>query len=68
MKRNILKAVEWGLVAVVTAILFVVARKAAIEFRGNTLWGGEILILMLPAFYAMAKCMIRDICLWFRGE
>ena len=60
-KKVVKKLIEWAFVLTCTIVLFVFARHAAVAWRGNDLWGGEVLMLTLPAFYAMVKSVVRDL-------
>ena len=62
MKRSVLRA---AIVAAVTIAAFVICRKAAVEARGNTLWGGEAIIpLLIPFAYGAIRGIVSDV----RGE
>lgn len=52
---------EYGLVIIASIILFAICRSYAVAWRGNTLYGGEVLVLMLPAIWAAAKHTIKEI-------
>lgn len=62
LKKNVRLTLEAIAVLAVTVVLFVLARKAGVEQRGSTLYGGEIVVLVaVPTLYAAVKSVVRDI-------
>lgn len=61
-KKTIKKILEAAAVVSVAAVMFMLARKAGIAYRGNELWGGELCVpfLIIGGWYAV-KGIIRDI-------
>lgn len=55
------KVAEWCTVLGATAWAYTASRAAAVAFRGNTAYGGELCVLALPLIYAAVRSIIRDL-------
>ena len=53
----------WVLAAVVTGVIYLLARRDAVAWRGNAAYGGEVLIPLLPLILWAGWRTVRD---WVR--
>ena len=42
--------------------LFKLFRPSAVEFRGTLLYGGEVMFLGMPLYWAAVESIVKDIC------
>lgn len=52
--------IKWAAIIFTSALLFLVAKDAAVKERGYTAFGGEYFILLLPFIYYVAERLIKD--------
>lgn len=57
----IAKLVKWVSIALIGYMLYRIIRPYAIAIRGNTLYGGEVLMLGLPLYWAAVEVIIKDV-------
>ena len=64
LDRGTAKRIAWAAAAaMLTVILSMWARAAAVEARGSTAWGGEMLVPLLPL---VGWCVWRTVRDWWR--
>lgn len=59
-KSRLAAALELAAVITATAILFIMARASAYEWRGYEAIGGEAFVLLLPIIYYEFKRIVGD--------
>ena len=53
--------VEYGVAAILGAVLYILIRPYAVAARGSTLYGGEVMMFGMPAYWAVLKSIINDV-------
>lgn len=61
LRKIVIKTVKWTFIALLGWLLYRLFRPYAVEFRGNTLYGGEVMFLGLPLYWAAAESIIKDL-------
>ena len=52
--------IKWAAIIFSSALLFLLAKDAAVKERGYTAFGGEYFILLVPFIYYVAERLIKD--------
>lgn len=61
-KRKVRRViVEYGVAAILGAVLYILIRPYAVAARGSTLYGGEVMMFGMPAYWAVLKSVIDDV-------
>ncbi len=61
-KRKVRRViVEYGIAAILGAVLYILIRPYAVAARGSTLYGGEVMMFGMPAYWAVLKSIINDV-------
>lgn len=61
-KRKVRRViVEYGVAAILGAVLYILIRPYAVAARGSTLYGGEVMMFGMPAYWAVLKSVINDV-------
>lgn len=61
-KRKVRRViVEYGVAAILGAVLYILIRPYAVAARGSTLYGGEVMTFGMPAYWAVLKSIINDV-------
>ena len=61
-KRKVRRViVEYGVAAILGAVLYILIRPFAVAARGSTLYGGEVMMFGMPAYWAVLKSIINDV-------
>lgn len=61
-KRKVRRViVEYGVAAILGAVLYILIRPYAVAARGSTLYGGEVMMFGMPAYWAVLKSIINDV-------
>lgn len=61
-KRKVRRViVEYGVAAILGAVLYILIRPYAVAARGSTLYGGEVMMFGMPAYWAVLKSIIDDV-------
>lgn len=53
--------VEYGVAAILGVVLYILIRPYAVAARGSTLYGGEVMMFGMPAYWAVLKSIINDV-------
>ena len=62
LRKAIAKVIKWALITLFGWLLFKLIRPYAVEFRGTLLYGGEVMFLGMPLYWAAVESIIKDIC------
>lgn len=61
-KRKVRRViVEYGVAAILGAVLYILIRPYAVAARGSTLYGGEVMMFGMPAYWAVLRSIINDV-------
>lgn len=61
-KRKVRRViVEYGVAAILRVVLYILIRPYAVAARGSTLYGGEVMMFGMPAYWAVLKSIINDV-------
>ena len=61
-KRKVRRViVEYGVAAILGVVLYILIRPYAVAARGSTLYGGEVMMFGMPAYWAVLKSIINDV-------
>lgn len=61
-KRQVRRViVEYGVAAILGVVLYILIRPYAVAARGSTLYGGEVMMFGMPAYWAVLKSIINDV-------
>lgn len=61
-KRKVRRViVEYGVAAILGVVLYILIRPCAVAARGSTLYGGEVMMFGMPAYWAVLKSIINDV-------
>ena len=61
-KRKVRRViVEYGIAAILGAVLYILIRPYAVAARGSTLYGGEVMMFGMPAYWAVLKSINNDV-------
>lgn len=61
-KRKVRRViVEYGVAAILGAVLYILIRPYAVAARSSTLYGGEVMMFGMPAYWAVLKSIINDV-------
>jgi len=58
LRKAIAKVIKWALITLFGWLF----RPYAVEFRGTLLYGGEVMFLGMPLYWAAVESIIKDIC------
>lgn len=58
LRKAIAKVIKWALITLFGWLLFKLFRPYAVEF----LYGGEVMFLGMPLYWAAVESIIKDIC------
>lgn len=61
-KRKVRRViVEYRVAAILGVVLYILIRPYAVAARGSTLYGGEVMMFGMPAYWAVLKSIINDV-------